>query len=350
MKALISVPERITPDAVALTQIARIKGLAAAGYGKVDQLADQFAGDRAQRYLKAAVGGLDTSTELADKRAIVSAFIEQMRNNSVFYAALADGMVSLPMRTWLELSALDATAWVTAEGKPIPVSGAGFGKLYLETLKAASIVVASNELLTSTRAEANLSKVLRVAIGAAVDSAFLGIAIDSDTTSLTGSAGGNAEAVGEDLRALLDTVQPTTASRLILAIDPALQRAASTMVNAAGGFAFPDLTATGGTLNGIPAMPSAAVGTGKVALIDASRFAGAAETIEIDASGEATIEMLNSALQQDATTGAGAEQVSMFQTDSVAIRAVAHFAAERLEDTASAVITGATWGDAGAES
>jgi hypothetical protein len=77
--------------------------------------------------------------------------------------------------------------------------------------------------------------------------------------------------------------------------------------------------------------------------MDATGIAGESRTVEIEASDQATIEMLASALQQDATTAAGANLVSMFQTNSVAIQALVAFDAERLRDNAVAQTTEIQW-------
>ncbi|QPB21340.1 hypothetical protein [Rhizobium sp. 007] len=53
--------------------------------------------------------------------------------------------------------------------------------------------------------------------------------------------------------------------------------------------------------------------------------------------------MLDAALVQDSTTGAGTNLVSMFQTNSVAVQALVAFAAERLRDNAIAQVTGIEW-------
>ncbi|MBD8065638.1 hypothetical protein IC608_09130 [Devosia sp. PTR5] len=346
MKALLSVADRYSVDSAGIAQIARVKGLAADGQGDTQTIAASMASDRVQRFLKAAVGGIGTDeTALVDQSVIVGAFVELMKRDSVFYALLADGMVRLPLRTWVEMLAMQATGWIVGEGQPIPVTSAGFDRTYLEPIKAASLAVVTRELLKAGSAEAILTRALRLAVGAAVDTEFFAHAIDGDTTAIP-STGGDLDSIAADLKALLDAVAPTTASRLVLAIDPPIQRAASMVLNLAGGFAFPDLTPTGGTIKGIPAMPSSSIGAGKVALLDASRFAGQSENIDIDASGQATVEMLDAALQQNAITGAGAAQVSMFQTGAVALKAVAMFGVHRLENSASAVVTGATWGGA----
>jgi hypothetical protein len=58
---------------------------------------------------------------------------------------------------------------------------------------------------------------------------------------------------------------------------------------------------------------------------------------------QTTIEMLDAALVQDSTTGAGTNLVSMFQTNSVAIRALLDFDAQVVRENAVAQVTGIEW-------
>ena len=55
---------------------------------------------------------------------------------------------------------------------------------------------------------------------------------------------------------------------------------------------------------------------------------------------------MNTAPTMDGTTPAGAAVVSMFQTNSTALRATAWFGATVLRDDAVAEITGISWGGA----
>ena len=78
-------------------------------------------------------------------------------------------------------------------------------------------------------------------------------------------------------------------------------------------------------------------------LVDASGIAGNLEDIAIDMFREGSVEMLDSALVQDALVPTGASMVSLWQTNCVAIRAGAWFAAMRFRPNAVAVVDALAW-------
>lgn len=342
MRTTVAIPPT-SAEAGGIAQIARIKALAMLGRGDPIMLAEQLGSARVQKAISAMSTG--NSAELVDTQIIVSAFLQRLRNQSAFYRLL-DGMARVPFRTRVSMMAADATAWIVGEGKPVPVGSVSIDALQLTPSKAANLIVVTEELLRSTRSEQNLSLALRRAISAAVDTRLFSLVIDGDTETIA-SSGNTAAAAVADLKALLDAIAPKVESSPLLVMAPEVQRAAALLTNASGNFQFPNLTPIGGDIAGIPAMPSDEIGAGRVALMDATGIAGESGSVEIDASGQADIEMLATALLQDSTTGTpAASLVSMFQTNSVAIRATADFDAHRVRDDAVAVLTGVAWGEA----
>lgn len=339
MRTAVAIPPSAASEAAGLAQIAKVKALAALGRGDPIKLAAQFGSARVQK----AVSAMSTANtaDLVDQQIIVAAFLQQLRNNSAFYRLLDGGMIRAPFRARISMVAADASAWVVGEGKPTPVGSLTLDALYLEPQKAASLIVVSEELLKSTQSERNLTLALRRAIAAAVDARFFATVIDGDTPTMASTGTTAADAVA-DIKALLDAVEPKAESSLLFVMAPDVQRAA-TLTNVSGNFQFPDLGPIGGSILGIPAMPSDQLAAGTMVLVDATGIAGESGGVEIEASGAATIEMLASALQQDTTTGAGTNLVSMFQTNSVAIQALVAFDAERLRDNAIAEITEIQW-------
>ena len=89
-----------------------------------------------------------------------------------------------------------------------------------------------------------------------------------------------------------------------------------------------------------------ALGAGEAILIHGTGVCAEADNFTIDASDSATLEMLNSALQQSAATGVGASLVSAFQTNMIAIRALAlcPFRRRAAAYDAVAKLQGAAWG------
>ena len=100
----------------------------------------------------------------------------------------------------------------------------------------------------------------------------------------------------------------------------------------------------GGDLLGVPLLVSSGIRLGQLVLLDALQIAAAAGQIDITVGTQTAVEMSDTPAH-DAITPTGASLVSMFQTNSVAMRAVATVAAERLRDDAIALIEGCSYGD-----
>ncbi len=124
------------------------------------------------------------------------------------------------------------------------------------------------------------------------------------------------------------------------------------MQNSLGQDSFKGMTVNGGTLAGIPVITSqyAAFGSsyGNVVIcVSAGNIALADDgTVTVDASREASIEMVDSS-SQDATSGTGASQVSMFQTNSIALRAEREINWKKLRSDAVTFQDDVNWGSIG---
>ncbi len=117
-------------------------------------------------------------------------------------------------------------------------------------------------------------------------------------------------------------ISPTTAVWIMQATT-ALQL--SLLRNAFGQREFPDITMNGGMLEGVPVITSQYVpnesGGAMMILVNASDIWLADDgAVTIDASREASLEMSDAPANTSATPTA-AQMVSMFQTNSVALRA-----------------------------
>lgn len=193
MRGVVALSPAPSAEAGGLAQIARIKALAALGRGSPTSLAAEFGSARVQKAIEAMTTG--NAAELVDMTIIVGAFVQQLRNASVFYRLL-DGMVRVPFYSRVSLVGADATAWIVGEGKPIPVGRLELDALRLAPTKAASLIVVTDELLKGTQSERNLTLALRRAISAAVDARFFGLVVDGDTSVIPSSGGTAAAAVG----------------------------------------------------------------------------------------------------------------------------------------------------------
>ena len=303
----------------------------------------------AQNYLKALVSAGATGDAdlagLADTRTIVTAFISSLRNRSLFYSLLDDGLVKVPLRTRISSVTADATAFLVGQGAAVPVSRMEIAEADLEPVRAAGLIVMTDEMLRTAgpAGEAMITRELRRVVTASVDDQFLALVVDGSTPTSV-SAGNDASAAAADLRTLFQAVGITGESRAILALAPDVALAASTLIEG-GSFVFPDMSPTGGRMINTDALVSDQLAAGTIMLLDGSGIAGNSDTITISASHDTSIEMRDDPVSSS-TTPTGTTMVSMFQTFSTAMLAQAYFGAERIRDNAVATVTGVAWGEA----
>jgi HK97 family phage major capsid protein len=249
--------------------------------------------------------------------------------------------------------------WV-GEGLPKPLTSFTFARTTMEPTKIANIAVLTEESLraSSPKADGVVAQGLRDALVAGQDMAFIdpanggtpnikpaSITNGADTVASTGD---DADAIRTDVRAIfqkfIDADNPPESGVWIMSTANAL--ALQMLMNPLGQPEFAGVTMRGGTFEGMPVIASRYAGP-IVALANASDIYEADEgAISVDMSREASLEMKNASLTSSAVTGVGAALVSMFQTNSVAIRAERTINWMRRRDSAVAYLTGVSWGGA----
>ena len=213
-----------------------------------------------------------------------------------------------------------AAAWV-ADGAPMPLSVATFDVgASLEPRKVAALAAITVELARAAGAEAVVLQSAAIAMAAATDAAFLDPSVDGTGASPASitfgiapsptpevAAAAVAGATGANPAAMVWIMSPATALKL------AGLRAAP----GDGPALYPAVGGRGGTLLGFPVITASSVPATLAVLVDASflRIAGGDEA-ELMSSGAAALQM------EDAPTAGETNVVSMFQTNSIAIRAV----------------------------
>jgi hypothetical protein len=126
----------------------------------------------------------------------------------------------------------------------------------------------------------------------------------------------------------------------------------SLMRNALGGREFPDITMNGGFLEGIPVITSQYPAPGRVVAVAANEVYLADDGgVAIDLSREASLEMdttPSNLINNGASPAISIESamISMFQTNSVAIRAERIITWKRRRTAAVVYQTGTGWGNA----
>jgi HK97 family phage major capsid protein/HK97 family phage prohead protease len=247
--------------------------------------------------------------------------------------------------------------WV-GEGKAKPLTSFNFTRTHLSPLKVANICVLTMEnirysdpksdtIVRDQLAEALINR-LDVDFITPSKTAVAGIS----PASITNGAAAIASATGTDITSIILDIRSLWAkftsannppSTGVWVMSSNTTVALASMLNPLGQPAFPQVNLMGGTLFGMPVITSDNVGNIAVLVNAQDIYLGDDGGITVDASQEASLEMA------DTTTGdSGAptavSSVSMFQTNSVAIRAERIINWMRRRTQSVAYITGVDWG------
>jgi hypothetical protein len=229
-----------------------------------------------------------------------------------------------------------ATGYWVGESKGIPVSKADFSSVSLTPLKVAALAVISNELMrdSSPAAEMLVRDALVQASAQRVDSTFLSTSAASAGVSpagiLNGVAGHNTHGAGVD-GVIADFKQLTAifqsyknASDLAVVTTPDLAVSLGLMLTALGQPQFPGMGQDGGTLFGRPVWTGDNVPANAFIMLKPSDIWRIADSgVQVSISNVATIEQDDSPQgASDTPVAASATMMSMFQTESTAIKVV----------------------------
>ena len=253
--------------------------------------------------------------------------------------------------------------WV-GEAQPKPITKFDFSNVYLGWAKVANIAVLTEELMrfSNPSAEALVRDALAEALISRLDADFVdpnkALVANVSPASITNgvttihSSGNDADAVRTDIASLwapfiTANISPTTA---VYIMTPTIALALSLMRNSLGQPEFPGITINGGTLDGIPVITSNYVPTetagSLVVLANASDIWLADDgQVVIAASTEASLQMDGAPTNASGNPSAvPTTLVSMFQTDSVALRAERFINWQKRRAQAVAVLDQVKWG------
>lgn len=370
---VIKAPKKSEPG-IDFARLAKAKALAYLHHQNAAEIAKGLYGEESPIYgilAKAnVVGGASVSGNWAedlvgDETSVYADFVEYLRPMTILGKFGNGGIPSLrqvPFRTALVGQTGGGQAYWVGEGKPKPLTAFDFSRTTLDELKVATISVVTEELLrkSSPSADTILRDALAAAVAARIDTDFIdpdksasaGVSPASITNGVTAvhSSGNDADAIREDVRALMATFvaanNPPTSGVWIMSSATAL--ALSLMVNPLGQPEFSAVNMGGGTFMGLPVITSeyyAAVSAGGfVALVNASDIYFADEGgVMIDVSREASLQMLDNPTN-DTVTPTATSMVSMWQTNSVAFRAERILNWAKRRASAVAVLDQVNWG------
>jgi hypothetical protein len=297
------------------------------------------------RVAKAALGaGTIASSSLGTpfEGIMIGPFSDAMRTASAFYRILSDnGFTRIPMQRRVGMVTSAPTAGTVAEGSAIPLSRIVIGNVVLSPIKAAGLIALTDELLFATDpgGQAMFSRQLQAVLSAAVDTGFA----NAVTTGITATT---STGPTKDVRALLsavDTAGVGSIAKLYFIGGTNVGKLGSTLATYFP--AFTAVSATGGELANLPLVISSGLPVDELLLVDGSGIAADADAPEVSVSSEADLQM-DSAPTGSSATPTSSSVVSMYATNSIAVRATAIFGAARLRADAVAVvnsISSTTW-------
>ena len=333
-----------------LARAVALKAKAAVGDVEIWAAANR-APERVQRILKSGAIPAGTTSDadwagnaMGDYNASIIAFFESLRTTSVFFRLLADNALRrVPLRQRVGIISGGSTGWIIGEGEAARLSKMTLRNGVLEPVRAAAMTILTDELWrnVSTSGQLSLVRELKGSVALVVDAKFLELIFDSSTDgSLTiGSAGADNDDVLTDLRSALLAVGSSSNSALYWVASVDVAKRASAL----GPALMPAMSASGGEILNLPCLVSSAVDEGSLYLIDASRIAADAATIELRASTHASVAM-ESSPDQDSATGDDELLTSLWQVGATALMATTLFGAEPTSADCVAVVTGIEWG------
>lgn len=341
-------------------QVVAAKGFADSAFGNDARLSE---------IMKAAVAaGTTTSPEwagnLVEYQTIASEFLEYLRPRTILGQFGRDGVPSLravPFNVRIPGKTAAGRAQWVGEGYRKPVTSSGYDAATLGFSKIAAISVVSDELqrfadpsvqllVRDDLAEAVVERMdldfVDPAKAAGTGSSASPASITNGVTAIP-STGSDVDDIDAAIAALWETADATNmpASSAVYITDSRSARALSRKKNPLGQRAYPEMRASGGSIDGVPVIvsnyvPATAEGSLFILAFASEIYLADDGVVNIAFSREATIVM-----NDDATATPTIDQiVSMFQTNQEAIRAERYVHWKKRRPQAVAYLSGVNWG------
>lgn len=321
--------------------------------------------------LKAAVNAGTTvdatwAAPLLEYNQFAGDFVEFLRPQTILGKFGQGGVPSLravPFNVNIRGQTSGGSGYWVGQGAPKPLTKFDFENTYLGYSKVANIAVLTEELLrfSSPSAELLVRDSLAKALIERLDTDFVDPAkalvanvspasITNGVTAIPATGTGDAADIRADVKAAMSAyiaanISPTSAVWIMPAT---IALALSLMVNPLGQPEFPGVSMSGGTFGGIPVIVSEYVPTvsaGSLIILANAQDIWLADdgSVVLSASTEASLQMLDNPTNNSATA-TPTTMVSMFQTNSVAIRAERYINWKKRRAEAVQVIQDANWG------
>jgi HK97 family phage major capsid protein/HK97 family phage prohead protease len=341
-------PEQNLPPGIELAKYVICRAAAArTGVSPLDLAKHYYPGlTRIQALLKEVVpaGSTLDSTwagPLVYPTNLVSEFIEYLRPQTIIGRIDNMTRVSFNSRIGGETSG-GAGYWV-GQGKAKPLTKGDYNETTIPFTKVANIAVLTDELIrfSSPSAEARVRSLLVRALQERLDIDFIdpakaavtGVSPASITNGITNlnASGVTLDAVDVDVQAMMGAFIASHIMPTHWIMPNSVALALSLMRTSLGNYAFPTINMNGGTFYGLPVVTSqyAILGTpanNLIVLLSAPEiFLADDGGFSMDLSREASLEMDDAPMMDAGSLGSpagavGSTVVSMFQTNSVALR------------------------------
>lgn len=317
--------------------------------------------DRIHTVLKAAIpagGTVDPAWagSLTEYGTFAGDFISFLRPTTIlgkFGQNGIPGLVSIPFNVKIPRQISGGSAYWVGEGAASPLTRFDFDNIELGHAKLSATAALTNDLIrfSSPSADLLVRDGLAAALREKLDLSFIDptvteiarvrpAAITNGATTIAST--GDIEADIDAAMLAFITANLSTASGVWIMSEVLGQRI-SRIKNPLGQREYPEIGPKGGILAGLPVITSQYVPAGLIALVATSEVYLADDgQVTVNASREASLEMRDDPTNNSLTPTA-AQMVSMFQTDSTAIKVVRHVNYERRRPEGVVVITGATY-------
>lgn len=298
--------------------------------------------------MKAAVPAADSTTsgwasEIAYAQNLEAEFIEYLRPRTIIGQIDSWRRVPFNMRVGSLTSGL--TGYWVGQGLPIKVSKGTTSSTSLGITKVAGLSAFDDEImrLSSPSIDMLVRDQLTEACTAIIDTSLIdpnqGGSTNVQPASLTygvtpiTATGTNYAALSTDIQSMLDTILDVDVDPrgAVLVMPPQRALALSMMVTSLGVRQFTDISMEGGSIFGMRVVVSRYVGAisgspnyGDMIVLIHPREVFVADdgNVTIEASREASLELLDNPTNQSTGATAATSMVSMFQTNSTAVKAV----------------------------
>jgi HK97 family phage major capsid protein len=309
---------------------------------------------------------------LVDPMNLASEFIEFLRADTIIGKFGRNGVPALnavPFNIRVVGRNTGGVGYWVGEGAPKPLTAFEYGVTTLAYTKVAAISVITQELarFSSPSADRLTRDGLRAALIERIDIDFVdpasaavaNVQPASITNGLTplSPSGTTADAARADLANLLSSFIESNQdpSGLVIIMPATLALSLSLLRNSLGQPEFNGLTMTGGRFEGIPVIVSQyaanASGAGNLVIAVNTREVFLADDgeVTVDASTEASLQMLDNPTNNSATA-TPTTMVSMFQTNSIALRAERFINWAKRRAAAVVYMDDVNWGSIGSPS